>query len=90
MLAVFRSLLLKLDRSVLLREQGVITTHANIDSRMEVSAALAHDDIAGNGFLPTVQFDAQSLTLGIATVLGTAACFFVSHCIIPFVSRSRA
>ena len=62
MLAVLRSLLSKLDRTILFREQGVIATNANIEPRMEVGTTLTHDDIAGNHFLPTVHFHAKSFT----------------------------
>jgi len=89
MLTVLRSFSLKLDGAVLFRKQGVITSNTDIQTSMKMGAALPHDDVAGNYLLATINLDAQSFTFRIATVLCTAACFFMSHCNIPFVSWSR-
>ncbi len=61
-LAVLRTLLLELHVSVSLGEQRVVTTAADIDARVETSAALTNDDVAGNNFLAAVDFNAQAFT----------------------------
>ena len=82
-LPILRTLALELHKSVLLGEQGVIAAEANILASVDTCATLANDDISGNNFLAAVDFDAQAFTLRIATVLGTAACFFMCHCTVP-------
>ena len=57
-LAVLRALALELDVAVFLGEKRVITTNANINSRVEPRAALANDDITGQYGLSAVGLDA--------------------------------
>jgi len=57
-LAVFRPFPGELDVAVLLREQGVVATDANIYARMKMRATLANDNIAGDNFLATVNLHA--------------------------------
>ena len=59
-LAILRSFLLKLHVTIAFREQCVITTDANIHTRMNARAALANNDIAGNDSLAAINFYAQS------------------------------
>ena len=50
------------------REQRVITASTDIDSRVEVGATLANDDLAGLHDLATESLDAQPLRIGITTI----------------------
>jgi hypothetical protein len=84
-LSIFRSLFLEFHNAVPLRKQRVIPSHTDIKSRVNFCATLANNDISGNNLLTAVNLDAQSLGFRIATVLSAAACFFMSHCNIPFV-----
>jgi len=59
------------------REQRVVFTHADVLARVELRAALAHDDVAGRDRLTAVQLHAEPLALRIATVARGAEAFFV-------------
>jgi len=69
----------KLDFAVDQREQGVILAHADVFTWVHLGAALANNDAACVDYLATVNFDAQSFRLGIATIARGAAAFFVCH-----------
>ena len=69
--------------TIALREQRVIPTNANIDAGVNLGAPLANEDVSRNHLLAAKHLDAQSLGLGIATVLATSACFFMCHFGIP-------
>src|SRR5690349_18881060 len=60
-------------------EQGVVLSHCDIAASMNFGAALPHQDIPGKDEFSAITLDAQTLTVGIATVTRGAACFFVSH-----------
>src|SRR5437764_13572191 len=49
----------KLHRALFEREQGVIAAHADPVARVELGAALAHDDVAGNHDLAAELLDAE-------------------------------
>src|SRR5690349_15048401 len=70
---------LELDLAVGLGEQGVVAAHADVDAGMELRAALAHQDVAGDDALAAELLEAEALGLRIAAVTGTAACFFMCH-----------
>ena len=57
-LPVLRTFLFELHVSVLLGEQRVVTTEANIGTGMKAGATLANDDVARNDLLAAVDFDA--------------------------------
>src|SRR6195952_824387 len=61
------------------REQGVVLATADAAAGVEVSAALAHDDLAGVDELTAVALHAEALGVGVATVLGRRCSLFVSH-----------
>jgi hypothetical protein len=69
--------------TVALRVQGVIPPEADIDACVKLRAALTHENISRNHQLAAKCFDAQSLGLGIATIFGTSACFFMCHFGLP-------
>ena len=60
-------------------EQGVVLAAANIVTRVEVSAALAHDDLAGVDGLATEALDAKALRIGVATVSGAGRTLLLCH-----------
>ena len=62
-LAILGAFLLKSHLAVTFREQGVITSYADIYTSMKPGAALTHNDVAGNNLLATVHFHAQAFTL---------------------------
>src|SRR5688572_3445101 len=73
------ALLLELDPPILQREQRVVGADADVVARAVRCAALAHQDIAREHLLAAELLDAESLRLGLAPVLGTAARFLVCH-----------
>src|SRR5262245_34496448 len=73
------ALLSELDAARLEREQRVVGADAHVLARAVRRAALAHEDVAGEDFLAAELLHAEPLRLGLAAVLGTAACFLVCH-----------
>ena len=69
--------------AVRFRIQRMITTKADIDTRVKSRAALANDDIACNNLLTTENLHAQAFGFRVPTVLAATACFLMSHCTIP-------
>jgi hypothetical protein len=51
--------------------EGVIFAPANIQAGLQLGATLAHDDGTTRDHLASKDFYAQSLSIGIATILGT-------------------
>ena len=67
------------DRAGDLRKERVILSAADVTAGMNVRAALAPDNGTGGDEPGGDTLDAESLTVAVATVLGTAYAFFVSH-----------
>ena len=86
-LAVLRALLFEFDVTVGFCIKRMVPADPYIDTRMKPRAALAHDDIARNNLLTAVYLHAQAFGFGVATVLATTACFFMSHFAIPVLPR---
>lgn len=59
----------KTDHAVRLGEQGVVAAAADIHTGVNVGAALADEDIAGQHVLPVGPLGPQALALGITAVL---------------------
>jgi len=59
-LATGRALDLEMDRAVNLGEQGVVLANADIVARVELGAALTHEDVAGRNQLTAVALHAQA------------------------------
>src|SRR5690242_8066171 len=72
-LALLGTLLLKEYLAIDLGEERVVRSHPDVRARMHLSAALAHDDVAGEHLLTAETLHAQSFGVGLAAVLGTAA-----------------
>src|SRR5215475_9711570 len=66
------------------REQGVVLAKADILARVPLGAALARNDVAGDGVLTAKQLQTQPLAVRIAAVARGAACFLVCHGIDSF------
>src|SRR3954447_26406111 len=61
------------------REQGVVAAPAHAGARVEVRAALAHDDLARVDQLAAVALHAEALGVGVPTVLGRGRTLLVCH-----------
>src|SRR4051812_29798878 len=61
-------------------EQGVVLADTDIGAGMELGAALAHDDVAGDDAFTTELLDAKTTAGAVATVAGATACLFMCHC----------
>ena len=73
------ALLTELDRACLEGEQRVVAATADVGAGVEVGAALADDDLAGEDLLTAEALHAQSLSVGVTTVAGGACALFVCH-----------
>src|SRR3546814_5969238 len=60
-------------------EDSVVAAHADIGAGMELGAALAHQDVAGDDGFAAELLHAEALSAGVAAVPGTAACLFRSE-----------
>ena len=60
---------LKMNMAVNQSEQGIVAADADALTRMDVSAALTHDDVARQNELAVAALDAQALCLGVTAVL---------------------
>ena len=75
------------DRAGDLRKERIVLSAADVAAGMNSCAALAHDDRSGGDELAGEALHAESLTVAVATVLGTTYTFFMSH--VFFYSASR-
>jgi len=66
----------KFDEAVDSGKNGVIFSHANVGSRVELRAVLPHDNIAGNDGLSTELLHTKTLALAVTPVAAAAASFF--------------
>ena len=57
---------------------SVILTHTNIVAGMESGTTLAYDNAAGSYQLAFVSFSAQTLSIGITTIVRATGTFFMS------------
>ena len=78
-LAVFWPFGLELNLSIGRREQRVVFSDANVHARVYLGTALTNDDVARDYGFAAKFFDAEAFAFRIASVLGTSACFLVSH-----------
>src|SRR5690606_20013403 len=86
------TLLRTLDRELHLAvhqgEQGVVTAEADAGTRMELGAALAHDDVAGADGLATENLHAEVLRVGVATVARGAYALFMCHDLLSLLAAA--
>ena len=71
--------LLEAEHAVRLGEQGVVTADTDVDAGMDVGAALANENVAGENELTVGALGTKALRLGVTTVLGRAHTFFMSE-----------
>src|SRR5690348_17009150 len=69
----------ELDGAIDQREQRVVATQAHTRARVELGAALTHDDVAGFDGLAAVDLDAEVFRVRIATVAAGTYAFFMCH-----------
>src|SRR5688500_886420 len=79
----------ELDRTRAEREQRVVATPADVQPRVEVGAALAHDDLAGVDQLTAEALDAEALGVGVASVASGGRALLVCHLVLPLTSCCR-
>lgn len=66
-------------RAINQSKQRIVFTQTNVFARMMFGAALANNDIAGNGRLATEQLNTQAFADRITAVFGTTYTFLVCH-----------
>lgn len=69
----------KLNHSIAHCEEGMVFPDAHAFGGMVTGAALADNDITGNGDLATEDLNAESFAVRFASVLGTTDAFLVCH-----------
>src|SRR5690606_2487173 len=77
--ALLRALDAELDAAIDQREQRVVAAEADARTRMELGAALAHDDVARLNGLAAEDLDAEVLGVGVAAVAGRTTSLLVCH-----------
>ena len=60
-------------------EERVIPATTDSESRMDLGAALADDDVSGDDGLATELLHAEALAAGVASVFNGALSFFMGH-----------
>ena len=58
-------------------EQGVVRSAAYVETGMDVSPALANENVARKNVLSVASFDAESLSTAVTAVLGRTDAFFM-------------
>jgi len=71
--------LVELDNAILQGEEGPIAADADVFAGVQLGAALADDDVAGDDGLAAELFDAATFAVALATVAGCACTFFMGH-----------
>ncbi len=69
----------ELDLTVNECEEGVILTHANVVTSVELRAALTNNDATSVNSCVTENLYTKALSLGVTTVAGRAATFLMCH-----------
>ena len=60
-------------------KERIVLANLNVQTRMEMSASLANDDVARFSDLTCVHFGSQALRIGVAAVLCAGNTFFMSE-----------
>src|SRR5579864_8607910 len=71
--------MLKLDITFDQRKKCMVTPDTDMVARVDLGAALAHDNAARRNVLPIIAFHAEHFGVAIPTVAGTAYSFFMCH-----------
>src|SRR5205823_11572949 len=69
----------ELNSAINQREQRVVLAHPDVGTGVPLGAALARENVAGDGFLAAEHFDAEAPARRIAAVARRPACLFMSH-----------
>jgi hypothetical protein len=77
--ASLRAFVLKFHNATDLGKKSVILPQAYIQTRLEASTPLSHQDGPARHRLTSEPFHAQPLGIGITTISGTAYTFFMCH-----------
>ena len=72
-----------------LRKEGIVLSAADVSAGVNSRAALAHDDRTGGDELAGKTLYTEPLTMTVATILGAAYTFFMSHVSLPPSCRIR-
>jgi hypothetical protein len=72
-------LVLELHESIDERVDREIGSEADVAARVPLGAALAHDDVAGDDFLPAELLHAAVLRIAVASVSGRTDALFMCH-----------
>ena len=70
---------LEADNAVSLGKQRIVAANTNVGAGVDVGAALADQDVAGQNELTISALGAKALGLGITAVLGGAHTFFMGE-----------
>ena len=70
---------LETEHAALLGVESIVRADTDIDARMDVGAALAHKNVAGENELTVSALGAKALGLGVAAVLGGTHTFFMGE-----------
>ena len=70
-------------------KQGVVVTAAYVYTRVEVSAALTHDNLSGLNKLAAVALNAQVLCVRVTAVAGGTQTLLVCHFLILFSAKTN-
>src|SRR5690348_6462397 len=73
------ALVVELDHAVDFGVERVVTSHADVDARVELRAALANDDRSAGDELSREALHAEHFRLRVAAVARRSLSFFVSH-----------
>src|SRR5712671_1220510 len=84
------ALVLEFDVTVDRREQRVVRGPPHVLPRMELRAALDHDDAAGGDEFAAETLHAEVFRIGVAPVARGADALFVSHAVLSRLSRRRS
>jgi hypothetical protein len=68
-------------------EEGVVSSHADVEAGEEFGAALAYDYRAGRRFLAAEQLYAAILGVAVSAVSGRALTFFMCHSKLPLIQK---
>jgi hypothetical protein len=69
-------------------EQGKIAAQTHIGAGMDLGTQLTDQDITGPDNLAAKTLDTPALGITVATIPGTTACFFMSHCFFLYMVQT--
>src|SRR6266700_5768051 len=81
--ATFARIMSKLDIAIDQSEQRMVTTNANVISRLDLRSTLADNDAASSNKLTIITFHTQHFGLAIPTIAGATHTFLMCHGLFP-------